>query len=211
MNYIITKIFLVLLVAGLLTSCSTAAIKETWRSPTAQATAYKKLLVVGVANDDNLRRMFEDIFVQTLRDHGVPAVPSHTFISDIDKADSTQVAEAAKQAGADAVIITRVASRSESTNYQYATGEIVSGITVMEKSGPNSSTTVVMSAAGIAPHTTDFEHATLRTNFFDAASARLVWSAQSSVFESDRRATACWDLAALLVKALGKDRMIEVY
>jgi hypothetical protein len=53
-----------LLVAGLFTACTTASIQDTWRSPEAPATVYRKLLVVGVANDVNMRRLFENIFVE---------------------------------------------------------------------------------------------------------------------------------------------------
>ena len=209
MKFTIAKIILVLLVPGLLTSCATASIKQTWRNPEAPAITYRKLLVVGVANDDNVRRMFEDIFVETLHENGVAAVPSHTLISDLDKADRTQLQELARKASADAVVITRALSKSERTNYQYSTGQLEERTAVVEKSGPDSSTTIAMSAVGIAARETDFELAAVQTQFFNAADARLVWSAQSSISESGGRPDACWELSALLVKALGKDHVIN--
>jgi hypothetical protein len=209
-KFTITKILLLLLVPGLLTSCAPASLKKTWRNPEAPAISYRKLLVVGVANDDNVRRMFEDIFVETLNENGVAAVPSHTLESDLDKADRARLQELAGKTSADAVVITRPLAKSERTNYQYATGTLEERTEVEKKSGPDSSTTIVMSAVGIAAHETDFELATLQTHFFDAADARLVWSAQSSISESGDRADACWKLSALLVEALGKARVIEI-
>jgi len=208
MNSKLSRMLMTLLVTGLFTACTTASVEETWRSPEAPATVYRKLLVVGVANDVNVRRTFENIFVETLRKQGVDAVQSYTLLPDIKKADRTLLQEAARQAGTDAVVITRGVSRSERTNYQYGTGQLQQRTVVMQESGPNSSTTVVMSAVGIAPRETTFEQAFLQTNFFDAASANLLWSSLSNVSEADSRADAFWKLSDLLGKAMQKDRLI---
>lgn len=208
MNDKLCRMIMTFLVAGLLTACTTASIQDTWRSPEAPATVYRKLLVVGVANDVNVRRTFENIFVETLRKQGVEAVPSYTLLPDINKADRTLLQEAALKAGTDAVIITRGLSKAERTNYQYGTGTLQQRTAVMQESGPDSSTTVVMSAVGIAPRETNFELVTMQTRFFDTASATLLWSALSHVSETGRRADACWKLAELLGKAMQKDRLI---
>ena len=208
MNYAMTKIVLGLFVAGLLVSCSTASIKETWRNPAAPATVYRKLLVVTIANDDNVRRLFENIFAETLQNHGVAALASHKVLGSLDKADRKLLQETAQQTGADGVVITRGVTKSFRTNYQYAVGQVEYRAGVMEQSGPDYTATVAMSAVGIAPHETDFELASLLTNFFDTASAKLVWSARSNV-STTSRTDACWDLSARLVKALRKDRIIE--
>lgn len=197
------------LAAGLFAACTTASIENTWKSPEAPAAVYRKLLVVGVANDVNVRRTFENIFVETLRKQGVAAVASYTLLPDIKKADRTSLQEVALQAGTDAVIITRGLSKSERANYQYGTGQLQQRTVVMQESGPDSSTTIVMSAVGIAPRETDFELVTMQTRFFDTASASLLWSALSNVSETGRRADACWKLADLLVKAMHKDQLIE--
>lgn len=209
MNSKLGRSLLTLLVAGLLTACTTASIQDTWRSPEAPATVYRKLLIVGVANDVNVRQTFENIFVETLRKQGVDAVPSHTLIPDIKKADRALLQEVALQAGTDAVVITRGLSKAERTNYQYGTGQLQQRTVVMQESGPDSSTTVVMSAVGIAPRETYFELVTMQTRFFDTASATLLWSALSNVTETGRRADAFWKLSALLVEAMQKDKVIE--
>jgi len=209
MNCNAPKMFLGLIVAGLLFSCATASVKDTWRSPEAPATAYRKLLVVAIANDDNVRSMFENIFAETLQDHGVAAVASHKIIGSLDKADRKLLQEAAQNIGADAVIITRGVSKSDRTNFQYAVGQLEyrSGVMTVQ-GGPDTNATIAMSAVGIAPRETTFELASLRTNFFDTASARLLWSAWSKV-STTSRADACWDLSKSLVKALARDRLIK--
>lgn len=208
MNFKLCRMIMGVLVAGLFTACTTVSLENTWKSPEEPAGAYRRLLVVGIANDVNLRQTFENIFVETLRKQGVEAVPSHMLLPDLKKADRTQLQEAARQAGTDAVVITRGISRSERTNYQYSTGQLQHRTVVTQESGPNSSTTVVMSAVGIAPRETEFEKASLQTNFFDAASASLRWSSLSNVSHSGSRADAFWKLSDLLGKAMQKDLLI---
>ncbi len=209
MNCNAPKIFLGLIVAGLLLSCASASVKDTWRNPEAPVTDYHKLMVVAIANDENVRRMFENIFVETLQNHGVAAVASHKTIESLDKADRNMLQEAARRTGADAVIITRAVSKSDRSNFQYAVGqgEYRSGV-MMVQGGPDYNTTIAMSAVGLTPRETSFELASLRTNLFDTASTRLIWSAWSEV-STTSRADACWDLSKSMFKALSRDGLIK--
>jgi hypothetical protein len=203
------KIVILLLVTGVLNACATASIKESWRNPSAPATVYQKVLVVAITQDENVRTMFENILATTLKDHGVMAVQSHTLLPSLDKANREMLQDAARKAGTDGVIISRPLSKSEATNYQYATGEVqFRAIEVAETDG-NTSSYLSMSAVGIAAHETDFEKATIQSTFFDAATASVVWTARSKVQEAGERAKASWALAKLLVEGLRKDRVIE--
>ena len=205
---IISKVVLGLLLVGMLSSCATVSLKETWRDPEASAATYKKLLVIAVSPNKSLRQSLENIFAETLRDHGVAAISSHTLISDLSKADRAKIQDLAQQSGADAVVITRVLSKSEHTSYRLATGHVQHRTVVMK---PNSSTTIAMSAVGIVSGEMDSVGATLETRFFDSASAKLVWSALSSAGGPDNeRIDVCWKLSALLTKALNKEALIEI-
>jgi hypothetical protein len=207
------KCVLALSMIVLIVSCasSSVSIKDTWRSPDAPPTSYKKLLVVGVTANHNLRESFENIFSETLSEHGVEAVPSHKLVSDLTKADHLKLKELAEQSGADAVVITRVLSKSEHTSYMLATGHVEARTVVETKSDGNSSTTIAMSAVGFSPGEMDSEGATLQTRLFDATSTKLVWSAMSHAAGADNdKIDVCWQLSALLTKALSKDALIEI-
>lgn len=200
-----------LLMAILLGACaSSVTIEKSWRAEQAPAVVYKKLLVVAATHDSDLRETFENILAETLQDHGVAAVRSYQLVDDLNKADVQQLQALAEQLGADAVVITRGISDKDHIDYQYSTGTLENRTFEEEKTGPDSSETIAMSAVGIAPRETDFEEAILRTRLFDATSAKLVWSATSKIIDAGRRADACWDLSAKLVKALGRDHVIEI-
>jgi hypothetical protein len=96
-----------------------------------------------------------------LNDHGVVAVPSYKLVSDLNKADHIKIKELAREYGADAVVITRVLSKSEHTSYMLATGHVEQRTVVENQTAGNSSTTIAMSAVGIVPGEMDSDGATL--------------------------------------------------
>ena len=210
MKWIVTKTTLSLVLVIFLCSCSSyVRVKETWKTPEGVSTGYKKILVAGITPRPNLRHSFENIFVETLEKHGVDAVASYTLITDLNKADEAQFEAVARQVGADAVVITRVLSHSEHTSYKLSTGHVEYRTVAATTTTAHSSTTVAMSGVGIVAGEMDSEGATLQTNFFDASSGKRVWSAMSSAAgANNEKISVCWDLSALLVKALGDDQVI---
>lgn len=199
-----------LMIAVSLSACAMATIKKTWREPGMESAVYHKLLIIGIAHDDNVRVMFEDILADTLRQHGVEAVSSHTLISDLSKADRDLVQKVAQNEGADGVIITRGLSKSERTVYQFATGTLQVRTAVTQDVTENSRTNIAMSAVGIAPTTTGYELASLETQFFDTAGAKLVWLALSDTSQSGERVDAVWELSSLLVQELAKEQLVKI-
>ena len=211
MNLNIVRLSMALLLAVLLTACAShVKIEDSWRNLNAPAKTYKKLLVVAVTPKGDLRQLFENILTETLRGSGVEAVQSYPLLDDLKTADKDRMQLLARSVGADAVVITHGLSRSESTSYRYFGGAIQERVAVMQSEDENSTTTIAMSAVGIAPLETDFVKGTLMTKFFDAASAEMAWSALSEVITEGRRADACWDFSILLTKALAEERLIEV-
>lgn len=200
-----------LMATVLLASCAAhVKIEDSWRNQNVPAITYNKLLVVAVTQQPALRKTFEDILSETLRRHGVEAVQSYPLIDDLKKADKVQLQALAKEVGADAVVITNGLSRSESTSYRYFGGSIQERVAVMQSTDENSSTTVMMSAVGVAPLESDFVKGSLMTRFFDVASTEMAWSALTEVINDGSKADACWDFSILLTKALAKNRLIDV-
>lgn len=206
------KIIAILLLVSSLIACSSVVeIDQTRLSPGAPAKTYEKLLVVGIAHSPNLSKSFENIFAETLNKHGVAAVASHTVISDPGIADQNHLQDVARQIGADGVVITRVLTRSEHTNYTAATGHVEYRAVAETTTTADSSTTIAMSGVGLVPGEMDEDGATLQTNLFDADTARLTWTAFSRAAGDDNaQISVCWKLSALLTKALGDDQLVRL-
>lgn len=203
-----TKVVIVLFLAALVTACaSSASITGTWRSPESSTTGYKKLLVVGITPNKMMRKSFENIFSETLREHGVSAVSSLTLVDDNSEVTRAQMLDLVAQSGADAVVITRVLSKSEKENANYATGSY-QRYTVAES---DSSSGVVMSTVGLVPGEVTTGKATLETLLFDARSTSLVWTALSKIAGlQNQENPILWKLSAELTKALGKDQQVTL-
>jgi len=68
-----------------------------------------------------------------------------------------------------------------------------------------------MSAVGVVSGEMDSVGVTLETKFFDSASAKLVWTALSRAGRPDsEKIDVCWELSALLTKALSKEALIDI-
>jgi hypothetical protein len=102
---------LALIIAVVLCVAACAAstkIVNQWTSPDYISPRFKKIMVIGVSKQASIRRTFEDEFVTKLKAAGVEAAPSYLYIPEDGQVDESRLQAAVKQAGADAVIITRL-------------------------------------------------------------------------------------------------------
>jgi hypothetical protein len=95
-------------VALLLSACATTQIINQWSDPGYTSASFKRIMVIGVSKQDSLRRTFEDEFVVQLKALGIDAVPSYLLVPEAGEVEESRLKQAVKQAGADAVIISRL-------------------------------------------------------------------------------------------------------
>ncbi len=94
--------------ALLLGGCAATQIVNQWSNPIYAAASFKRILVIGVTKQTSIRRTFEDEFVAQLRAAGTDAAPSYEFTPEDGPVEESRLARAVNQAGADAVITTRL-------------------------------------------------------------------------------------------------------
>jgi hypothetical protein len=88
--------------------CAASKIVNQWREPDYIPPAFKKVVVLGISQDQALRRSFEDEFVAQLRAAGIEAVPSYQVMPEGGQVPEERLLKAVKQTGADAAIMTRL-------------------------------------------------------------------------------------------------------
>jgi hypothetical protein len=94
----------------LLSSCATTKIVGSWKDNTVNGT-FRKVVVVGVFEAYDTRKIFEYDFADRLKARGVEAIPSyHIFPGDKLPTKEVSVAEFRKR-GLDHVLVTRVLDR----------------------------------------------------------------------------------------------------
>ncbi|MEJ2057263.1 MAG: hypothetical protein P8X39_05430 [Desulfofustis sp.] len=162
----------------LLSSCATTNLTTSWHDAafTAQNNTIDDVLVIGLTKEETLRRLYEDGFAAKFGEVGVRAYPSYTLnIADI---KPTRKAVAAAVAAADAryVLITRHVSTDTKQHYRPPEPVYVDPYySRMDRYYP-----LVYREAYYRPgYSYSVTTVLLESNLYDAATGKLIWSAQS--------------------------------
>ena len=97
----------------LLSFCSTTQTTNTWVDQSYRGSPVSDVLVIAVSKDGNLRRSFENKFVQKLKATGVRAVPSAAEMPLDQKMEKEAVLAIVKKLGVDSVLVTHLVSVKE--------------------------------------------------------------------------------------------------
>lgn len=97
---ILVLVLLALAAAG----CATTSLVSSWTDESWSGGKRTKLLVVGVARDASLRRLYEDEFVRRAAAAGVQAVQSYRFVPEDGPVSEERLRKAVAESGADGVL-----------------------------------------------------------------------------------------------------------
>ena len=103
-------------VAGACTWYSPGLMRA-WVDPHMPRGGVKKILVIGVAENDTLRRAFEDTCTGLLRELEHEVVPGYAIVGDPKEVDKDEVAARLKKDGVTHVMVTRIVHRKDVENY----------------------------------------------------------------------------------------------
>lgn len=106
-----TAIGTALIVLSLAACSSPVRIQSMWRGETYVGPAFQHYLVVGVSSNANRRQRFEGMLADAVRTRGTAADPSLRYLRAAQQLDRDTVGAAVREAGADAVLVTRLVSR----------------------------------------------------------------------------------------------------
>jgi len=152
-------------------------IMHSWAEPSFQTNSIKKIMVIGVAQNATIRRVFEDEFAAALGRQGVQAISSYGQF-DVLKADSSTILAALSQGGCDGVMVTRLLDRKTVETYYPPTSTYVAAPSPYYGGwyGYYSMGYSYMMEPG---YTVENEVVNLETNLYRVADAKLIWSAVS--------------------------------
>jgi len=192
-----------ILAAGLAGCAATTPIVSEWRNPKyAAAPSARRVLVGGLGGETSIRRNFEDEFVAQLRAAGVEALPSYRYLPEEEKLDEAKLKEAAKKAGADAVLFARSVSVEQKT--QYSPSYFPSpwfGVY-----GPHVGAT--WHGPYGAPSAYRYQEYTSETTLYDIAKNEVVWTATLKTREPEDVKAAIKTYVQTVVKSLRENKLI---
>ncbi len=193
-----------MLIAMLITACATTNLTSAWRDPSYQLQP-RKIMVIGIAKKPINRRIFEDEFVRQLKARGTDAVASYTVVPDEKQGDHEVIAEKMKEQDADAVLVTRLASKK--TVYTYVPGSITYPPSYYgnwrDYYGYGSQ---VVSTPG---YTAEDDYALMETNLYDAGNDKLIWSASSETELRGSDQTMITSFVGVMVNAMKDQKLVK--
>lgn len=117
-----------LLLAGLFAGCATSTkVVQSWTTPDFKAGSVKKMFVVGVSQDQALRRIYEETFAAEIRKRHFEAGPSYARLPDLGNVDKEAVAASLREDGFTHVLVTRVVNIEDKATYHPPSMVVVGG------------------------------------------------------------------------------------
>ena len=196
---------ILLFAATLLTlSCaSPMRLTDNWKSSTYTGPAYKKIMVVAMTKQDNLRQPLEDEFARQLRTRGVEAATCYECIPDPDKVTREELAKVSQGMGIEAYLIVRVLRvGTDVQSYQAHSPSPASSSTGMDSM-------MNLQWFGSEPAMSKrSEMATLESRLYDGKAANLVWRSTVDAVNPSGNKGQISKFASLIVKTLGEQQLI---
>jgi hypothetical protein len=210
----LSKLLIAVVAVFALAACNKTktSIPLSWRNPGYEQTVFKKLFVIGVSQNEDGRRLFEDTFAKALSSGGGGAYASWGHLPHSSQLTEEEIKGAIEGGGYDAVLITQVLSVDEDTEYvegstynhprtqYYATGYGYYGYY-----GFYGTTYAKVHEPGYFKTNTTFR---LETNLYSVATGELVWSGQSDTLDPDSVTDVIDSMTAAVAKQLRVEKLI---
>ncbi len=194
--------------ALLLSACASTQFNAQWLNPEAGSRLpVRNVLVIGISRDTTARRVYEDTMVAQLAARGVKAQPSYRSLPDDGPAAQPAIERAVREAGADAVLISRTISVINEIRvspgmvmgppYGFGWGGFYGFYHGMWAS-----------AYAIPPSVYTVQNVVVDTRLFDAKDFMVLWSGSSTTTPTTSMQTTIADFATSLVTALANAKAI---
>ena len=187
-------------------SCSSTKIKTIWKDKDYNGERFNKILIIGVAKNPTIRRVFEDEFAVQLKVHGTDVLTSYRVISDEGVLDKAKVESKMKELEADAVLVTRMVDKKTERR----------GGDSYSKGWHN-----YYSKTYIEMHSVDnyyeFEVFSCETNLYETKTGKLIWSGltdsfidsgMSGALNTDTVEKGIKSLVKIIMKSLSQSQLI---
>ncbi|MFT5698722.1 MAG: hypothetical protein ACI8ZB_001577 [Desulforhopalus sp.] len=162
-------------------ACSPKAkIVSSWVDSSLQGYGANNILVIGVSRDEVHVKLFENVFVDQFDISNIQSIASYKVIGHVLKPDRKIVEAAILETGASSVLITHVVgNKSKTRNYPGTVHFLPGGYYNNMFDYYGRTYGAIYSPASSITKTT----VRLESNLYDAATASLVWSAQSDAID----------------------------
>jgi len=201
-----TLIFLIAVSALHACSKTKTSIPLSWRNPAIEQTAFQKLFVIGVGEDDGARRLFEDTFAKSLAEQGAIAQASWGLLPQSEQLTEEQIRGAIEGGNFDGVLITRLLGVDRNEEYvPPSTYTVPTSHHGYGYYGYYGASYAVVHEPGYYKTNTTFR---LETNLYAVATSDLVWSGHSETLNPDSLTDVIDSMTAAVAKKLKAEKLL---
>ncbi len=196
---------ILLFAATLMTlSCAPSMqLTNNWRNSTYTGPAYKKIMVVAMTKQDDMRQSIEDEFAKQLRSRGVEAAVCHECIPDPDKVTREEMAKVSQGMGIEAYLIVRVLGVGTDVQSYQAHSPSPSA------SATGTDSMMNLQWFGPEPSTSKRSQvATMESRLYDAKTAGIVWRSTVNAVNPSPSGGQISKFVSLELKALSEKELI---
>jgi hypothetical protein len=195
------KIAVLIFCSGLL-ACANTSLTHSWKHPEHNR-MFNHLLIIGVSDSQQTRRIFENYFAEQLKKRDTMATPSYLLINSKQVINRDTVVNAIQGTGIDAVLVIYLVSVDEEVivhhdsplnpGYSGTPGDNMLSATIITKRGRATSSDII----------------NLKSDLYDVEGENMIWSRQTRTAAPESIDQAIIDVTHLLIEELEDDRLIK--
>ena len=201
-----SKALLLFFALAALTACNktTTSIPLSWRNPNYQNGGFEKIFVIGVGENEGMRRLFEDAFAKAIALEGAAAQASWGFLPQSETLTEEQIRGAIEGGDFDSVVITRPMGVDQTQEYVPPSTRTVPSASYGYYGYYGTSYAIVHEPGYFKTNTT-FR---LETNLYSVATGDLVWSGQSATLNPESINDVIDSMTTAVAKKLKAEKLI---
>lgn len=184
---------------AVLTSCLITTLDTVWKDPQHQGGTLNKILVIGIARNQTIRRVFEDDFVAKLGTYGVDAISSYRILPTEEMLDKNTIESKIQTLNIDAVLLTRLVDKKKETEYRSYGNRRYDWHGWYSRSYSYANTSVSYK---------EYEVLKIETNVYDTKTGEMIWSALSDTVAGGSNEVEIKSLIKVITKSLSDSELI---
>jgi hypothetical protein len=199
-------------------SCKTTStnFSQSYRNPGYEETIFKRVLVIGIAEDLESRQAFEDALASAIANEGGTAAPSYPILPSDEQVSEEQLHAVIEAEKIDGVLLTRLVSVDKDSEYtppkkynnprtRYYPASPGWGYGYGGFYGFYGTTYAEVHEPGYFDTSTTL---TLETNLYSVATNELVWTGRSETIDPESIEEARASITSAVAKKLKEERLI---
>ncbi|MFC1515923.1 hypothetical protein ACFL7E_04095 [Thermodesulfobacteriota bacterium] len=187
-------------------SCAPSKLTSTWKSDAYTGGPLKNVMIIGLTENVQNRKMFETAFTNIFIKNGVQAIPSYTVIPNIKDVNEERTVSEAEKKGINAVFVTHVLGlKAEEVLYEPLDYD------PRGEHRPTYGNYIFVAKSYVTSPMkyTQVDEVQLESLLFDRESREMIWSVSSDTYRPDSVREVIDRLATNVMKSLRESQLIK--